>query len=77
MGRKTHHVVPNSEGGWDVKKGGGQKSIKHFDRKQEAVDYGRGVSKNQNSEFIVHKKDGKIQNPDSHGGDPFPPRDKK
>jgi hypothetical protein len=45
--------------------------------KQDAVDYGRGISKNQNSEFIVHKKDGKIQNPDSHGGDPIPPRDKR
>ena len=77
MGRKTHHVVPNKEGGWDLKKGGGEKSIKHFDRKQDAIDYGRNVSKNQNSEFIVHKKDGTIQNPDSHGGDPCPPLDKK
>ncbi|MBU1194092.1 MAG: DUF2188 domain-containing protein [Proteobacteria bacterium] len=77
MSRKTHHVVPNPESGWDVKKGGGQKSIKHFEKKQDAVDYGRGVSKNQNSEFIIHKKDGAIQNADSHGGDPCPPKDKK
>lgn len=77
MARKTHHVVPNKDGGWDVKKGGGQKAIKHFDRKQDAVDHGRQISKNQETEFIVHKKDGKIQNPDSHGGDPNPPKDKK
>ncbi|NDY73113.1 DUF2188 domain-containing protein [Desulfobacter hydrogenophilus] len=77
MPRKTHHVVPNSESGWDVKKGGGQKSIKHFDKKQDAVDYGRGVSKNQKSEFIIHKKNGAIQNADSHGGDPCPPKDTK
>ena len=77
MRRKTHHVVLKSEGGWDVKKGGGEKAIKHFDKKEDAIDYGQGVSRNQGSELIVHRKDGKIQNSDSHGGDPFPPRDKK
>ncbi|PSJ23563.1 hypothetical protein CVH10_01480 [Halomonas sp. ND22Bw] len=40
------------------------------------MDYGRQVSRNQGSEFIPHRKDGTIQNPDSHGGDPNPPRDK-
>jgi hypothetical protein len=34
--RKEHHVVPNPDGGWDIKKGGGSKSIKHFDRKADA-----------------------------------------
>jgi hypothetical protein len=77
MPRKTHHVVPNSDGGWDLKKGGGERAIKHFDIKQDAVDFGRVVSKNQESELIVHKKDGTIQNPDSHGGDPCPPKDRK
>ena len=76
MTRKTHHVVPNSGGGCDVKKGGGTRSIKHFDRKTDAVDFGRSVSKNQRSEFVIHKKDGRIQNADSHGNDPMPPRDK-
>lgn len=76
MSRKTHHVVPNPEGGWDVKKGGGEKSIKHFTKKDDAVDYGREVSRNQKSEFIIHKKDGTIHKSDSHGGDPCPPKDK-
>ena len=76
MPRKEHHVVPK-DGGWSVKKGGGVKSIKDFDRKQEAVDYARDISRNQESELIIHRKDGTIQNSDSHGNDPFPPRDKK
>ncbi|WP_440216215.1 DUF2188 domain-containing protein [Chromobacterium piscinae] len=67
---KTHHVVPNPEGGWDVKKGGGEKSIKHTDTKQEAVDIARGISKNQQSELVIHNKDGKIGSKDSHGNDP-------
>jgi len=77
MTRKTHHVVPNPDGGWDVKKGGGERSIKHFDRKQDAVDHGREISRNQGSEFLIHGKDGKIQNSDSHGNDPCPPKDTK
>jgi len=76
MPRNEHHVVPK-DGGWSVKKGGGVKSIKDFDRKQEAVDYARDISRNQESELIIHRKDGTIQNSDSHGNDPFPPRDKK
>jgi Uncharacterized protein conserved in bacteria (DUF2188) len=78
MSIKEHHVVPGGDkGGWDIKKGGGRRAIKHFGRKQDAVDYAREISKNQDSELIVHKKDSTIQNPDSHGGDPCPPKDKK
>jgi uncharacterized protein YdaT len=77
VARKTHHVVPNSDGGWSVKKGGSERASKIFDKKTDAVDYAREVSKNQHSELVVHKKDGTIQNPDSHGGDPNPPKDKK
>ncbi len=76
MTRKTHHVVPDPEGGWDVKKGGATKSSKHFDNKQDAVDWGRQVSRNQKTEFLIHGRDGKIQQSDSHGGDPNPPKDK-
>lgn len=76
MTRKTHHVVPNPDGGWDVKKGGSERASRHFDRKEDAMNYGRKVSKNQGSEFIPHGRDGKFQNPDSHGGDPNPPTDK-
>ena len=77
MARKTHHVVPNSDGGWDVKRGGASRASKHFDTKREAEGYGRGVSQRAGSEFIVHGKDGTIQRADSHGGDPNPPKDKR
>lgn len=76
MARKTQHVVPNPNGGWSVKKGGSLKATKSFDKKTSAVSYGRAVAKNQNAELVVHKKDGTIQNPNSFGKDPNPPRDK-
>jgi len=76
MPRKTHHVVPNPDGGWDVRKGGSSRSSGHFDRKQDAVDSGREISINQGSEFVVHGKNGRIQTSDSHGNDPNPPKDR-
>lgn len=74
MSKKTHHVVPNPDGGWDVKKGGSEKSSNHFDKKSDAVDKGREISQNQGSEFYIHGKDGRIQSKDSHGNDPNPPK---
>ncbi|WP_333798498.1 DUF2188 domain-containing protein [Trichlorobacter lovleyi] len=74
MGRDEHHVVPNADGGWDVKRNGADRSSGHFDTKQEAVDSGRRISQNQGTEFVIHNKDGKISQSDSHGNDPYPPK---
>ncbi|WP_201598950.1 DUF2188 domain-containing protein [Psychrobacter vallis] len=77
MPRKTHHVVPNAEGGWDVKGGGSKRAIKHHERKTDAINQARGISINQKSELVIHNKDRKISNADSHGNDPYPPKDKR
>lgn len=68
--KRSHHVVPNPDGGWDVKKSGADRVSGHFDRKQDAVDSGRQISRNQRTEFFIHGQDGKIQRKDSHGNDP-------
>ena len=73
-GPKTHHVVPNSGGGWDVKRGGSNRASSHHETKREAIDSGRNVSRNQGTEFRIHNKDGKIARSDSHGNDPYPPK---
>ena len=77
MSRKKHHVVPNSKGGWDVKKGGSKRVSHHSKLKKNAIKAGRKISKNQKTEFIIHNKNGRISKTASHGKDPFPPRDKK
>ena len=71
---KTHHVVPNPTGGWDVKRGGADRASGHFDKKQDAIDAGREISRNQGTELKIHNKDGKISQSDSHGNDPHPPK---
>lgn len=76
MARKSHHVVPNSDGGWDIRRGGSERSSGHFGNKQSAVDRGREISRNQGSEFVIHNRNGRISQSDSHGNDPCPPKDK-
>ena len=71
---RSHHVVPNSGGGWNVKKGGASRISGHYDKKRDAIDAGREISKNQGTEFYIHGSDGKIQRKDSHGSDPYPPK---
>jgi hypothetical protein len=65
MARKTHHVVPNPKGGWDVKKGGAQKASGHFSTKKEAEAAGREISRTQGSELIIHDKSGRMQSVES------------
>lgn len=77
MRRKEHHIVPSPAGGWDVKRDGAKRASIHTDTKREAIDRGRPISQNQKTEFVVHNRDGKISNSDSHGHDPFPPKDQK
>lgn len=67
---KEHHVVPNEENGWCVKTDNAKKASKCFTTKKDAIDYGREVSKNQETELVIHNKDGKISQKDSHGNDP-------
>jgi hypothetical protein len=72
-GPPTHHVVPNPQGGWDVKKGGGERASSHHELKSAAIDKGRQVSRAQETELRIHNRDGKIASSDSHGKDPKPP----
>lgn len=74
MMTKSTHVVSNSDGGWDIKQSGGQRSSGYFETKQEAVDRARTISLNQELELVIHNKDGKIAGKDSHGNDPYPPK---
>lgn len=73
-GPTTHRVVPNPDGGWDVKRGGASRASSHHDTKQDAIDRGRQISRNQGTEFRIHNKDGRIADSDSHGNDPHPPK---
>lgn len=66
------HVVPN-DGGWAVKIEGRGRA-EHFSTQNEAIQAGRKIARSNQSEHIVHGRDGRIRQRDSYGRDPFPPR---
>ena len=43
MGKGSHYIVPNPEGGWVVKKSGSKRSSGHFDNKKDAIDSRKGI----------------------------------
>jgi hypothetical protein len=73
---KNQYVVP-TQGGWGVKGEGNRKLTAKTDTKADALKIGKKIAKNQQSELIILGRDGKIQNKNSYGNDPLPPRDKK
>lgn len=73
--RKTYHVTPNSDGGWNVKSVGASRASSTHDNKADAVDRARELAKNQaRGQVVIHKQDGTIQTEHTYGQDPFPPR---
>jgi hypothetical protein len=72
---KQHHLVPQGDN-WAVERSGSKRASGVFETKKQAEEAGREISRNQGTEFVIHKKNGKIQRSDSHGNDPNPPKDK-
>lgn len=53
-GPQSHHIVPNRDGGWDVKRGGASRASSRHETKREAVNAGRKVSRTQGTELRIH-----------------------
>lgn len=58
------------------KKEGVEKPISTHNIKSNAMDKGASIARKAHVEHVIHGKDGKIQDKDSYGKDPFPPKDK-
>ncbi|MBB5957693.1 hypothetical protein FHS29_004288 [Saccharothrix tamanrassetensis] len=78
MGDDDRHVVPNPEGGWDVRKPDAARASGHFDTQAEATARAREIVANTGGDAIIHGRDGRIRSRDTSpkGNDPNPPRDK-
>ena len=73
---KNQHIVKHPDG-WAVKGESNKKATIVTATQVEAFKIGRNIAINQQSELIIHGKDGKIRDKDSFGNDPCPPKDKK
>lgn len=73
---KNQHITHNSNGGWNVIGEGNSRPTKILSTKKDAIEYGRIIAINQGSELVIHGLNGRIQDKDSYGNDPLPPRDR-
>lgn len=73
MTSKNQHVVPHQDG-WAVKGEGNQRATSVHDTQQQASVAARQIARNQQSELVIHRPDGRIRDKNSYGHDPFPPK---
>jgi hypothetical protein len=71
---KNQHITPHPGGGWQVKGTGNTKATVITGTQKEAVDIGRNIARNQQSELLIHGRNGQIRERDSYGNDPCPPK---
>lgn len=77
MSKKNRiHVTPRPEG-WAVQRENGNRASALTETKAEAEKIARDIAKKEAGEVIIHGKNGRIQDSDSYGSDPFPPKDTK
>ena len=58
---KNYHISQRADGRWQVKGALAEKALKIFATQAEAIDYAKKVADNQEGNFTIHKKDGKIR----------------
>ena len=74
MKGRNQLITKRSDGNWQVKGEGASRASFITTTRSEAIKLGRRICSNQESELIIHRRDGRIRAKDSHGHDPFPPR---
>jgi hypothetical protein len=80
MPRNQRHVVPNPEGGWDVRKPDASRASAHLPTQAEADRRAAEILRNDGGgERITHNRSGRIRSSDTIGpaSDPVPPRDRE
>ena len=74
MAKNIHTVYNSDKHRWENKVEGNPDPISRHGTKANAEDRGRSVAKGDKVEHFIHGKDGKIQERNTYGKDPFPPR---
>lgn len=69
---KNQYVVRNGDK-WGVRGEGNERLTRSFDTQGEAIDYGRDIARNQESELRIQGRNGQFREAWSYGNDPYPP----
>lgn len=73
---KRQHVVPVGNN-WGVRREGSERLTSIHPTQGDAINRGRDIARNQQTELVIHRPDGRIRDSDSYGNDPNPPLDRK
>lgn len=76
MAKKDVHVVPH-KAGWATKSEGASRAGHVTQTQKQAISIARQQAMRQQTEVVIHGRDGRIRDSDSYGNDPNPPKDKK
>jgi hypothetical protein len=71
---KNIHVTHRKSGEWAVIGEGDSRASGLFDTQRSAIDSAREIAQNNRSELVIHDRENKIRDKDSHGHDPYPPK---
>ncbi len=66
---KNQHVTKNGDN-WQVKGAGNERATRVVETQKEAIKIGREIATNQQSELVIHGRNGQIRDKDSYGHDP-------
>lgn len=66
---KNVHVVPKGNQ-WAVMTENSEKYYRVTETQKEAIDIGKNLASNQESELLIHGMNGQIRQKDSYGRDP-------
>lgn len=70
---KDQHIVPHKDG-WAVKGAGNERATSVHQTQADAIKAGREIARNNQSEILIHGRNGQIRERDSYGNDPHPPK---
>lgn len=76
MAKNDYSIGPHRDG-WQVRRDGAERASAVFGTKADALKRGRELAKGSEGELRIKGRDGRIQDSDSFGNDPAPPRDRK
>ena len=75
MPKKNVSVGPSGTGRWNVSVGGAKQSS--HQKQATAIDKGKAIAKELETDLTIRGRDGKIRSKDSYGPDKNPPKDKE
>lgn len=73
MTKRNQHVVPH-DGQWAVRGEHAGRATTVHPTQSAAIDQARSIARHQGTELLIHDRQGRIRERDSHGRDRYPPK---